>query len=456
MPLRRAHTAVAVAAWLTSSLIPSRAEAQVAAPCAAYWNADAVFVGRVEAVKRSGNTRVASFAVLDGFHGVTSNVTDVATTPVAHEYCPTLKVGHEYFVYARRSDTAGGSGTGGLRLCSLTREVEDAGADLSYARDVRQGIAPPGFIAGHVFRVPRTLAGKTAALIEAVPNIAVTLSRDATTETVVTSAGGGFRVDTPGAGTYRISVEVPERFYSDAPVTTVMLRDPRSCADVGVALHDNGRLSGRVVDSAGRPVAGLTLDLGTAGSGQGSPSPSFGEARRSLGGGGRRTVTDRDGRYALARIPSGRFVLSVPAGPSRARGGRPIRIFHPGVTMLAAATRVGLAAGEHLGLADFRLPADQSYVPVSGIVFDAAGMPAEGARVYLKGVGEDDRIVSEPVAVDFVGRFVIAALAGTDYLLFAERSRPEGRSSRTDSTDQLRLTAVEGLKPVRLRLERRY
>ncbi len=124
--------------------------------------------------------------------------------------------------------------------------------------------------------------------------------------------------------------------------------------------------------------------------------------------------------------------------------------------MLAAATRVGLAAGEHLGLADFRLPADQSYVPVSGVVFDADGMPAEGARVYLKGVGEDDRIVSEPVAVDFVGRFVIAALAGTDYLLFAERSRPEGRSSRMDSTDQLRLTAVEGLKPVRLRLERRY
>ena len=436
---------------------PPRAEAQVAAPCAAYWKADAVFVGRVEAVKRSGNTRVASFAVLDGFHGVTSNVTDVATTPVAQEYCPALKVGHEYFVYARRSDTPGRSSTDGVSLCSLTREVEDAGADLSYARDVRQGIAPPGFIAGRVFRVPRTLAGKSTGIIEEwLPNIAVTVSRDGAIHTVVTYAGGGFRVDNPGAGTYRISVEVPERFYSDAPVTTVMLRDPRSCADVGVALHDNGRLTGRVVDSAGRPVAGLTLDLGTAGSGQGSPSPSFGEARRSLGGGGRRTVTGRDGRYALARIPSGRFVLSVPAGPSRASGGRPIRIFHPGVATLAAATRVGLAAGEHLDLADFRLPADQSYVPVSGVVFDADGMPAEGARVYLKGVGEDDRIVSEPVAVDFVGRFVIAALAGTDYLLFAERSRPEGRSSRVDSTDQLRLTAVEGLKPVRLRLERRY
>ena len=95
-------------------------------------------------------------------------------------------------------------------------------------------------------------------------------------------------------------------------------------------------------------------------------------------------------------------------------------------------------------------------MPVSGVVFDTDGTPAEGARVYLKGVGDDDRIVSEPVEVDFVGRFVIAALSGTDYLLFAERTRPGGRASRVDSTDQLRLTAVDGLKPVRLTLERRY
>ena len=126
-----------------------------------------------------------------------------------------------------------------------------------------------------MFRVPRTLAGKTTGLIEEwLPNIAVTVSRDGATHTVATDAGGGFRVDNPGAGTYRISVEVPDRFYSDAPVTTVMLRDPRSCADVGVALHDNGRLTGRVVDSAGRPVAGLTLDLGTAGSGQARLRPA--------------------------------------------------------------------------------------------------------------------------------------------------------------------------------------
>lgn len=425
---------------LIAFAIPARAQTPVVAPCAAYWNAAAVFVGRVEAVKRSGSTRVASFAVLDGFHGATSSVIDVATAPAAREHCLPLKVGREYFVYAQRVDPANGS-TAALttNLCSLTREVEDAGADLAYARAVKQGNAPAGFISGSVLVFPRTLAGKHGGITALPPAaITVTVSYDDATDTTVTDRGE-FRVASRGAGTYRVSVNVPAHFYSDAPVSTVTLRDARSCANVDVALHDNGHITGRVVDSAGRPVAGLTLELGVAGSGQ-----------------GRRTVTGRDGRYALARIPSGRFVLSVPAGPSRASSGRSIRLFHPGVGTAAAATRVVLAAGEHLDLADFRIPAEQRYVPVSGVVFDADGTPAEGARVYLKGVGEDDRIVSEPVAVDFVGRFVIAALSGTDYLLFAERTRPEGRASRVDSTDQLRLTVVEGLKPVRLTLERRY
>ena len=55
-----------------------------------------------------------------------------------------------------------------------------------------------------------------------------------------------------------------------------------------------------------------------------------------------------------------------------------------------------------------------------------------------------------------MGGFVIAARAGTEYRLFAERPRAGGRPSRVDSTDPMPLTALEGLAPVRLKLERRY
>ena len=400
-----------------------------------------MFVGRVEAVKRAGTNRIISFVVLEGFRGVSSSTIDVSTGPAGQRCSLSFAIGHEYILFADRAAGANGAASGGLTTsrCLGTRDVEDAGAELAYGRSVKQGTVPTGHISGRVLLESRDLAGKSTGVSRPAPDITVIIARDEASDTTVTDAAGEFRVESRGPGTYRVNVNVPERFYSDAPATTVTLRDPRSCASVDIALHDNGQITGRVVDTAGRPVAGLTIELG----------PS------RMGGGGRRTVTDRDGRYLLSRVPSGRFVVSVPAGPSPA-GGRAVRLFHPGVESLAASTRIALDAGERETLVDFTIPVHHKYVAVSGVVFDADGTPAEGARVYLKAVGEDDRIVSEPVAADFMGGFVIAARAGTEYRLFAERTRPGGRPSRVDSTDQVRLTAADGLEPVRLTLERRY
>ena len=420
--------------------------AQVASPCEAYWNASAVFVGRVETIKRVGTTRLVSFTVLDGLRGVTASTLEVSTEPAGQRCSLPFKIGHEYIVYAARSE--GGALT--TSRCLRTRDVEDAGADLAYARDVKQGSAGAGQITGRVMVVPRDLTGKAAGPPMPLPDIAVTVARDGVAESMATDRAGDFRVESRGPGTYRVSVTVPERFYSDAPSSLVTLGDQRSCAHVVQTLHDNGQVTGRVIDASGRPIAGLTIELDTASSLSMTPD----SWRRR--GGGRRTVTDRGGRYTLGRIPAGRFVLSLPPAPARATSGGLLRVFYPGAELPSAATRVTLAAGERRDLADFRIPAGQKYVAVSGVVFDAGGAPAEGARVFLKGVGEGDRIVSEPVVADFMGRFVIAAREGFEYRIFAERAREAGRPSSVDSADEVTLTAVEGLKPVRLTLERRY
>ena len=86
----------------------------------------------------------------------------------------------------------------------------------------------------------------------------------------------------------------------------------------------------------------------------------------------------------------------------------------------------------------------------------ADGTPAEGARVYLKGPDETGYILSEPVITDHGGRFVMAGVEGRDYRVFAERSRIPDRPGPIDTTDQVLVTATEGLPPVRLVLRRRY
>ena len=384
--------------------------------------------------------------MLDGLRGVTASALEVSTEPTGQRCSLPFKVGHEYIVYAVRSE--GRALT--TSRCLRTRDVEDAGADLAYARDVKQGSAGAGQISGRVVVVPRDLTGNAAGPPMPLADIAVIVARDGVAESMVTDLAGDFRLESRGPGTYRVSVTVPERFYADAPSSLVTLGDQRSCAHVVQTLHDNGQVTGRVIDASGRPIAGLTIELDTASSLSMTPD----SWRRR--GGGRRTVTDRGGRYTLGRIPAGRFVLSLPPAPARATSGGVLRVFYPGAELPSAASRVTLAAGERRDLADFRIPAGQKYVAVSGVVFDAGGATAEGARVFLKGVGEGDRIVSEPVVADFMGRFVIAAREGFEYRIFAERAREAGRTSSVDSADEVTLTAVEGLKPVRLTLERRY
>lgn len=401
-------------------------------PCVTYWSAAAVFVGRVEAVKRDGANRTISFVVIEGLRGVSSSAVDAVLVLPRRDHCLSFAVGTEFFIYAERRPE-------GLVVngCGRSRRIEDAAADLEYAGAVRQGIAPVGSVGGNVFVGYRTLAGKKVTRVRTAPAIKVSLLKDGIGVATTTTAGSGwYQLQSPEPGRYRVTFDIPEGLYTDQSSQELSLPDVRACADVDLELYDDGRIDGRVIDVKGRPMAGLTLEIHLIGN-----------------AGGLRTVTDRNGRYAFAKLPAGRYTVSVPgARPRDARSA----LYFPGVEVASATTRIALGEGERKALADFTIPAHRSYVAVSGIVLDAGGAPAEGARVFLKNVGDDDRIVSEPVTADFMGRFVIAAPAGIEYGLFAERARPGSRAGGVDATDTLRLTATDGLAPVRLVLERRY
>jgi hypothetical protein len=89
-------------------------------------------------------------------------------------------------------------------------------------------------------------------------------------------------------------------------------------------------------------------------------------------------------------------------------------------------------------------------------VLDANGVPVPNALVYLKGQTEADYILSEPAVTDRSGRFTLAALAGRNYRLFAERSRDEASRVRIDSSEQLPFTATADAPPFKLTLRARY
>jgi hypothetical protein len=410
--------------------------ARLATPCGGFSSAAAVFVGRVESVARTTGARAVTLRVTESFRGTSADTVVVVTGQTGPQCAVPFKVGREYFVYAARADESGALTT---NRCSRTREIEDAAADLTFARALEQGSAPPGRISGQVLLGRRGVGRSSIGPETPLAGITVRIVKDGAAEETVTNQAGDFMFDRRAPGVHLVSVSVPDRFYSDDPPARIELGDAHSCHEIFTTLYDNGRLAGRMIDASGRPVAGLTVELTT-----------------TNGVKVTRTVTDRDGRYRISRVSPGRFHVVVNDGTSRASVPQHPRLFYPGVATIARATRVVVGAEELVTLGDFRIPADITYVSMAGVVFDSDGVPAEGARIYLKGAGEDDVILAEPAVADTSGRFVIAAIAGHEYQLFAERRRLSSRPGSVDSTDQVRITVTEGMKPIRLTLRRRY
>jgi hypothetical protein len=416
--------------------------------CEDYWRVSAVFVGRVVSISRDAGklparapARRVRFDVSEAFSGVSKGTVEVTTGAGGGDCGFPFKEGVEYLVYANGAAETGGLTAG---ICWRTRELARAGEDLEYARRVAAGAPVQGRISGSVMLETRSLGRAPARAPRPLEGVGVRLLRDGQSTRVVTGIDGRFSAEGLTAGRYDALLELPDGVYAEGWPRTIELRDARSCAELHVAAFPDGRVSGRVIDAAGRAVPGLTIELTVPAGLDAAPGP---ERIRDL--------TDSDGRYELAHVPAGRFVVGINTQPAQSGEPEP-RLFHPGVAVLNAATRVSLRAGERITLRDFQLPRELTYVALSGVVLDAGGSPAANARVYLKGPAEADYILSEPAITDSSGRFVLAAVPGRSYKIFAERPRGEGPGAATDSSELVAFTADAAATPFRLLLRQRY
>ncbi|HXW08675.1 MAG TPA: carboxypeptidase regulatory-like domain-containing protein [Vicinamibacterales bacterium] len=414
-------------------------------PCQAYWQADAVFAGRVDEVAPvSGfdgfRRRRVTFTVAEAFTGVDTPQVVVWTGSGGGDCGFRFKTGATYLVYASR-DTDRELSTG---ICSRTRLLERASADLDYARTAAAGAAPPARVSGTVLVRSDSLSPRQRPSSKPTGGVRVVLERDGLSWPAVSGPDGSFAFEGLEPGKYTVRVEPGAGYYSRVFPETLELRNRHACAEVEVAVFFDGRVSGRVLDAAGRPVPGLTVEL-TVRTGI---DQRFGPRRL-------RALTGPGGWYEFTQVPPGRFVVGIDTQLDRQGRVAESRVFLPGVRLPGAAVEIVVAGGAHLRAGDFRLPPEIRFVQLTGLVIDAGGVPVEAARVYLKGASGEDYILVEPSLSDSGGRFTIAALEGREYLLFAERARPGARGG-LDVSDQMPVVAAASSPPVVLRLERKY
>lgn len=402
-------------------------------PSAGFWRAGAVFLGRVMAVERLkgqdqrylGQRRVR-VQILERFRGPLPAAGGEAMIFTGFCGYP-FKLGQEYLIYAVRQD----DGRLTTSVCSRTALADRATVDLAYAHEAAAGRAPAGRIVG--FARQET---EYPSRWKPMPGVPITASRGDASVTTVSDAQGRYTIEAPQAGTYAVDVRLPETHYTLQAGHSVELPDPHACAEVNVDIFFNGHVSGRVVDSEGKGIAGLTVLLAHQRRTRGEPQER------------RRTLTRADGAYEIDRVPPGvsTIAIELPAD----NDGEPSDRAAEDQSM---ATRAMLSGGQRLSLDPLVLPATLQIVRIEGTVQSPDGAPAAGARVFLKSAAEAGRIFGAPAVTDSLGRFAIAALGGEQYQVFAERDNAGGHLTFSDPVP---VHADQPVPLLRLTVRRRF
>jgi hypothetical protein len=451
-PIASAARLTLVAAFVLVTAAAGRADAcscvENGPPCQAFWQDGAVvFVGRVTHIQTADPAALAegrrmrrvTLRVTEPFAGTTAAPVVVHTGMGQGDCGYPFKLDAEYIVYAHR----GSDGKLTTGTCSRTALVEKASTDLAYARSIVEGTATSGGIRGSVQLSPVTLT-RPSVRSRPMPGATVVVSGAAEAR-VTTGPDGRFAADGLPAGEYTVAVHVPTDYYAKVWPSELRLADPRACVEVGALVRYDGRVRGRVVDTRGDPVPGLTIDL---------VAPSALDADPLVEP--RRTLSDGDGRFEIAHVPPGRFVVGINTRRSGDGSLLGPQAFYPGTTAAAQARVTTLGPGARVTLGDFVLPASTPHAAVRGTVTGSDGAPVAGAKVYLKGPEEGSYVLSEPAVTGVDGRFVLAVAVGEQYQLFAEHVVEEEGRRRIATSEPVRLTGVPGLAELTLLLRPAY
>jgi hypothetical protein len=406
--------------------------ARFSQPCAAEWTADAIFVGEVLNINQLtepemwGSRRV-TFVVRESFKGIGERVVDVFTGSGGGDCGFGFTTGSSYLVFAGRSPTTGRLGTG---TCSKTALLSWSNDQLKLLRRVPQSSGEPTLLQGSVTRYPFR-NGPSDWAREAVPGLRVQLMGQQGTWETRTAVDGRFEFRAP-LGRYRLTVESGDGYYSQPDASAgldVRLVDAKACSPIDIRLWSNGRVRGRLIDSAGRPVSFLTLDIAK----RADSFRPYPEAQ---------TMTDREGRFAFDRLAPGDYNIGLTLRTFVGRKNGDFAI------TFGADAQVSVGIEAELDAGTIRLPGTIHVQSVTGVVVDDVGEPVPNAEVRAVTPGRNLGVSSAPVVTDALGQFEIAVVGGRAHQLVAEDRSITGDRARFRTARSSPFDAAKSPGPV--------
>jgi carboxypeptidase family protein len=255
----------------------------------------------------------------------------------------------------------------------------------------------------------------------------------------------GFRTGPDGRFVLRgvapgiVNFVVSKAGYAPGPYASARpAADAEQIDNVLLTVPPGASLSGRIVDEAGQPVAGMMVIVLSAPSITPATLRSVGEL--SLIGG--RGITDDDGRYWIGGLTSGEYMATVGTGIDQAyitsSGIKGVILGGGGSDPLpdAMAAKVALTTGEDRTAVDFVIrfrdrytgprPLDEGSATIAGRVVDLRGAAFPHAPVVLSESGRSGRMVR--TRADAAGRFLFQNVPPGSVIVGSSETfaRPQG------------------------------
>ena len=124
--------------------------------CAAFWEADLVFIGRAEVTPLGPGAQRARFGVEEAFRGPTGSVVEIVARGIGGSCAYAFVHGTRYLVFARRAP----DGTWSSFYCDPTTPLDQAGEGVAFARGVARDNRGVGSLFGSVSIAERARDGE--------------------------------------------------------------------------------------------------------------------------------------------------------------------------------------------------------------------------------------------------------------------------------------------------------
>lgn len=189
-------------------------EEQFTPPCAAYWRADAVFIGKVRSIESRERigispTGFARVQVEKAFKGI--GIGEISVDYFEGDCGIVLAPDQKYLFYAYPGFQINGFR---LKLCSPSKTIADATADLEYISQLLTNKKGLESISGNIGFI-RGLAGSRV----------IVRGPDGSIDSLIDDIGS-YRVKVRGAGTYHVQAFLPVGFEVYAPGDVNITKTP--------------------------------------------------------------------------------------------------------------------------------------------------------------------------------------------------------------------------------------